>query len=546
MLDLMQSVSETSGIILNDEIDIHLLVDTMVNNIPVVAENLGKTRGLGSGIAASQKITNAQLTKLVSFIEIINRQNIAIAKHNSHAATFNPQLQEKISAATKNAITANSDFIHLTKTALIEAETISIDPVAYFKKGTETITANLQLFDLTIPVLQGRYQDLLSSAYLKRNLVSGGLLFVIAMTVYFFCALYVSSRESINTIKDSLARISEGDLSEQSHIDSKDEFGIIQKHINKTIALFDNMLGDIATSTRHVSANATECTDICSKVLNANEEQKNDIELVSNSVREISLSIEAVSDNTNEVSQVSDNVRQSTQEARAKVTQTNQSITALAVEMNHTSEAIVDLREKCKSIGNVLQVIADIADQTNLLALNAAIEAARAGEQGRGFAVVADEVRTLAGKTQESTHEIHSIIDAVQKGAENAVDVMQKSVTSTESVVENAEIAGSALDEMTNAIASVSSMTMEVAAAIQQQSVSLSQVSNSAESMHFAAMNNQNFAKETASKSLEVLETANKLSTRMSTFQLNSVDFNRDVDVANSSAQSQTDDDILF
>ena len=150
----------------------------------------------------------------------------------------------------------------------------------------------------------------------------------------------------------------------------------------------------------------------------------------------------------------------------------------LAGEIQHAAETVAQLERESDSIGSVLEVIRGIADQTNLLALNAAIEAARAGEQGRGFAVVADEVRTLASRTQESTSEIQNMIQRLQEGAVKATQAMTHSRTQTEDVVRHSAEANEAFGLITSAMTNVNDMNNQIAAAVEEQSHVASDLSN--------------------------------------------------------------------
>jgi aerotaxis receptor len=187
-------------------------------------------------------------------------------------------------------------------------------------------------------------------------------------------------------------------------------------------------------------------------------------------VNELSASATQVAQNASEAAQATDTARQETTNSNQVVSETKDLMNQLAQEVEASSSVINQLKEDSTEIGAVLDVISGIAEQTNLLALNAAIEAARAGEQGRGFAVVADEVRTLASRTAESTQEIKTIIDKLQAGANNAVDAMDGSHSLAQQGVEQADMAVQSLQSITDAVETINAMNLQIATAAEEQS----------------------------------------------------------------------------
>ncbi|MGB1061077.1 MAG: methyl-accepting chemotaxis protein, partial [Ketobacter sp.] len=187
------------------------------------------------------------------------------------------------------------------------------------------------------------------------------------------------------------------------------------------------------------------------------------------------------------------------------------SINSLASEVERAASAIQKLESDSESIGAILEVIRGIADQTNLLALNAAIEAARAGEQGRGFAVVADEVRTLAQRTQEATQEINDMIARLQDGSKNAVGVMAEGRKQAELSVEQALKAGESLQAITGGIGSISAMNEQIAAAVEQQTAAADSISRTLHSMGDASATGATQASELGRLQKEIQNTAQEL-----------------------------------
>ena len=205
-----------------------------------------------------------------------------------------------------------------------------------------------------------------------------------------------------------------------------------------------------------------------------------------------------------QASQAADEANKESINGNGIVSRTVASINTLADDINTSAEAVGKLKSDSENIGSVLDVIKGVAEQTNLLALNAAIEAARAGEQGRGFAVVADEVRSLAQRTQESASEIEKLIDGIQVGVEDAVEAMTKSSERVSTSVDNANQAGESLKVITSAVNTILQMNTQIAAAAEEQTSVSEEISRNVENIHSISITNAESSEESATSSSQV------------------------------------------
>ncbi|WP_409077870.1 methyl-accepting chemotaxis protein [Pseudomonas tussilaginis] len=237
-------------------------------------------------------------------------------------------------------------------------------------------------------------------------------------------------------------------------------------------------------------------------------------------MNEMAATVQEVARNAEEASEAALVADQQAREGDRVVGEAIAQIERLAHEMNHSSEAMGQLKGESDKIGSVLDVIKSVAQQTNLLALNAAIEAARAGEAGRGFAVVADEVRSLAQRTQQSTEEIEALIASLQNGTQQVVSTMDASRNLTDSSVELTRRAGTSLDTITRTVSSIQAMNQQIAAAAEQQSAVAEEINRSVMNVRDVSDQTSAASEETAASSVELARLGTHLQGLVGKFQL--------------------------
>lgn len=311
---------------------------------------------------------------------------------------------------------------------------------------------------------------------------------------------------SLASVIDSLKDISEGegDLTKRLPVTSKDEFGQLCDLFNLFLMKLQKIIGQVVGAVYPLK----EVTDQLNSLTKRSESfivaQQSAAASVGEAMQEMISAVENVSASAQAAAESADKADQAAQNGMRVVTETTAFVDGLAQDTSNTSVVIQKLGEDSDSVGIVLDVIKGIADQTNLLALNAAIEAARAGEQGRGFAVVADEVRTLAKKTQESTEEIHKIVAELQSAAKLAVSSMQTSGSKVEATREKSTHAGISLTQITDVVKTITEMNSQIAEATIQQS-------KVAENVQYNVTNIRNVIDQSEEGFLRVAEVGKKL-----------------------------------
>ena len=270
---------------------------------------------------------------------------------------------------------------------------------------------------------------------------------------------------------DAVAELSQGhgDLTRRIKIKSDDEIGAVARQINLFIEMLQTMMADIANSARELDGQARQSHNLTSHNDQSLARQQSEISQIATAVHEMSATATEVASNAEQTAAAAHASAKNCEQGKHVITCNQQSITKLAGQVEQASNIIQELEKNAQEINTILSTIQGIAEQTNLLALNAAIEAARAGEQGRGFAVVADEVRVLSKRTHSSTEEIRSMIETLQRNTQQAVNTMHQSQQLAKNSVDDAQNATQALEQITHAIGDISDMATQISSAAEEQ-----------------------------------------------------------------------------
>ncbi|MCW8917864.1 MAG: methyl-accepting chemotaxis protein [Gammaproteobacteria bacterium] len=300
--------------------------------------------------------------------------------------------------------------------------------------------------------------------------VFGSLIVLVVLALLNFYIIYRAIR-LLPLVVAEMRRIADGDLGEEQRItDSNDEIGMLCEGLSGMKGQLKSLLTEVHTTSQRLATSAEEMTAITGQTLESISRQQMDISQIATAMHEMTATSHEVAQNAGLTSESARKANDEAQGGSRVVQSSVRGIQGLAGDVKRAAEVIGQLEVQSENIGSILGVIRGIAEQTNLLALNAAIEAARAGEQGRGFAVVADEVRTLASRTQESTREIQQMIEQLQQGTRRAVEVMGEGREKSVQSVTQVEEAGSRLNSITAAVESITEMNMQIATAAEEQS----------------------------------------------------------------------------
>ena len=335
-----------------------------------------------------------------------------------------------------------------------------------FRQARELIRVMIESNNRQIKEGAVAAEDLRSSALTW--MISGIVLaFIIAIIIGVLITRLIT--RPIAQAVENAQRIAKGDLTQAITTDRTDEAGQLLMALSDMQGGLKNTLVEIANASDQLASAAEELSAVTDESTRGLTRQNDEIQQAATAVNQMTAAVDEVASNAVSTSEASRQATAEAEDGRQQVEQAVSGMSSMVVEINDSTQSVVDLAGQVREIGKVIDVIRGIADQTNLLALNAAIEAARAGEQGRGFAVVADEVRALAHRTQTSTVDIEKMIGEVQAGADGAVAAMNKSLTWANNTQTLAQNAGQALERITASVASINERNLVIASASEEQ-----------------------------------------------------------------------------
>nr|WP_122558853.1 methyl-accepting chemotaxis protein [Pseudomonas viridiflava] len=336
-------------------------------------------------------------------------------------------------------------------------------------------------------------------------------------------AAFVITRQITVPLNDTVIaarRIAEGDLTQDPATTRQDELGLLQNTMQHMTVSLRGLIGGIGNGITQIATAAEELSAGSEQTSAGVAQQKNEVDQVATAMNEMASTVQEVARNTEDASKAAKQASERAAHGSSVVQHATREIGQLAGEVKELGQAMQRLTEDSGKIGSVIDVIKAVAEQTNLLALNAAIEAARAGEQGRGFAVVADEVRSLAQRTQNSTTEIEALIQALQQGTGAAAGLMDASLQRTEGTVVLARQAEQALVEINQSISTIEQMSQQISASAEQQSAVTEEINRSVLSVRDIADQSAAATEQSAASTVELARLGSDLQNMVARFRI--------------------------
>ncbi len=377
-----------------------------------------------------------------------------------------------------------------------------------------------RLLDLSMELTQSQTRIRDNETQHAKSMLGLATLLALAFGIL---ASWAITRQIIVPLRQTLSavdRIASGDLSHDLTDQRRDELGQLQRSMQRMTLNLRELIGGIGDGVTQIASAAEELSAVTEQTSAGVNNQKVETDQVATAMNEMAATVHEVARNAEEASEAAKMADNQAREGDRVVAEAIAQIERLAREVDNSSAAMNDLKTESAKIGSVLDVIKSVAEQTNLLALNAAIEAARAGEAGRGFAVVADEVRSLAQRTQQSTEEIEELIAGLQNGTQQVASVMDNSRSLTDSSVQLTRSAGVSLETITKTVSSIQAMNQQIAAAAEQQSAVAEEINRSVMNVRDVSDQTASASEETAASSVELARLGTHLQSLVSRFRL--------------------------
>ncbi|QXH35070.1 methyl-accepting chemotaxis protein [Pseudomonas muyukensis] len=462
-------VASQSGLSQDSQASVRQLSELVGSATALVTQALGEGRAMGAVALGRGFMDSSGSARFEDLLQRLERLSADYALRLDDALAGDGQATAALGVSAQASQATVKQGATLFEDQVVVAETLDAPWAGFYQQTSELMAQTYRLNEAVLAHLHGQLEDRLAQHRLRTVALVVALATVFLLIIYLYSGFYVSTRQTLGSLGSAMDKVAAGDMTVSFQASSRDELGELGRGFNETVRRIRGLIEQVGKTVTTVEDQAGQVLSVSSRSNQAVSGQREQIEQVATAMNQMSATAQEVARSAALAAEGAQRVNHESASGRDLVQSQQGSIARLAGEIDQSVAAVNQLAGDSQAIGRVLEVIRSIAEQTNLLALNAAIEAARAGEQGRGFAVVADEVRTLAKRTQDSTEEIAQMIQRLREGVGAAVRVMGSSHQMAAGTVDEARQVQQALGNILGAVGGIVEQNQQIAAAVEQQ-----------------------------------------------------------------------------
>ncbi|UFQ97418.1 methyl-accepting chemotaxis protein [Pseudomonas wenzhouensis] len=487
LIALREQVATDSALILDPHLDTYLMMEQITYIMPRLLEQIGTFAAQGHGAVVSQHFTLQSRVLIRDLRRSLDEQRAQLVKAQSTLSREAPQAMRQLGAPFDASLKAFDDFLAQIDRDMFEASPMALTPEQFVQR-VETLEGQLQALQQAIyQQFSASLNDYRQQALQSMIEVIGAFIILTLLAMYVLMCLNASIRISTSNIIEAARGLRDGDLRVRMQVNGRDDLAAIAQALNTAVEQMRDSLQGVNRESRQLDGTVQLLGGQARDALDAVEQQQAQMSQIATAATQMAATAQSVAQSCEQAAMEAQQAREVALSSNQRSERTSASMRHLSSRLGDSAAALQQLREQTVQINRVVEVIKGIAEQTNLLALNAAIEAARAGEAGRGFAVVADEVRSLSKRTQDSTQEIAQTVDNLQRVVGQSVTLMEEACGQADGDIGSVLAMSDELQNIVDSVQRVSDRLAQIATAAEQQAATADEVSGNIQQVDQAA-----------------------------------------------------------
>ncbi|MFV9683122.1 methyl-accepting chemotaxis protein [Pseudomonas sp. NY15367] len=487
LIALREQVATDSTLILDPRLDTYLMMEQITYIMPRLLEQLGTFAAQGHGAVVSQHFTLQSRVLIRDLRRSLDEQRAQLVKAQTTLSREAPQAMRQLSAPFDASLKVFDDFLAQIDRDMFEASPMALTPEQFVQR-VEVLEGQLQALQQAVyqqfSASLGDYRQQALQAMIE---VIGAFIVLTLLAMYVLMCLNASIRISTSNIIEAARGLRDGDLRVRMEVNGRDDLAAIAQALNTAVEQMRDSLQGVNRESRQLDSTVQLLGGQARDTLDAVEQQQAQMSQIATAATQMAATAQSVAQSCEQAAMEAQQTREVALGSNQRSERTSASMRQLSSRLGDSAAALQQLRDQTQQINRVVEVIKGIAEQTNLLALNAAIEAARAGEAGRGFAVVADEVRSLSRRTQDSTQEIAQTVDNLQRVVGQSVTLMEEACNQADGDIGSVLAMGDELQNIVDSVQRVSDRLAQIATAAEQQAATADEVSSNIQQVDQAA-----------------------------------------------------------